>query len=321
MIRRYLTRTISVALLLSMIVAGVGLVAFQASGGRLMTVQSGSMEPNVPKGSMIAVRPVKGEDIQKGDVVTYTNPQDERQTFTHRVVGTLPSIMSGGKPYLITKGDANATTDQPVPVSSVKGRLQAHAPYLGHALNFVRHPIGLLIIIYVPALTVIVAEIRRLSRYYKEQQPFLVAGHVSHQPVSGGLPAGVKGIALALMFAIGIAVPVRAALVSSVTLTGNTISSASSTPNPNPPGGGGTCTITNTGPNSTNTCTHNQTTTTNTNCSNNTSVTNTNNQSSSSGNASSNNNTNGGSATSGNASNTNSTNTTVTQTNSLSCQP
>ena len=52
----------------------------------LMSVPTGSMEPNIPKGSMIVVRQVPVDDVGVGDVIVFHAPETGVLTV-HRIVG------------------------------------------------------------------------------------------------------------------------------------------------------------------------------------------------------------------------------------------
>lgn len=172
-LRRYLSRFGFVTLLLLLIGAGVGLVVFQARGGRTFSIQSGSMEPAMSKGGLVGANPVSGDNLRVGDVITFMSPEDRDVTITHRIV-ELERSSETGRQIITTKGDANDFPDPPISESLVVGRSDLYIPYAGSALDFVRKPIGLLILIYVPALTVVIAEIRKLKDYYKSIEPYVL---------------------------------------------------------------------------------------------------------------------------------------------------
>jgi len=268
-------------------------VSLPIGGWNTFSVQTGSMEPAIPTGSMVFVHRVPAADLRPGDVITYTNPADKTQTVTHRLLAVRTNTM--GSTEFITQGDANSTPDEPVSSGQIVGVVKQHIPYAGKITNVVFHPLGLLLLIYIPALGVIIEEIKRLAAYYKSQRLYRAEGYDHHQPVHHHL-LGAKVAAGIMLISLGIAVPVKAALQSQVTLTGNTISSAP-TPQPpvNPPS---QCTVSS---------------------SNNVTVNNTSNQTATTGSATNTNNTNGGDATSGTASNSSSTSTTIILNNNAGC--
>src|SRR5690606_21551192 len=97
------------------ILAGLCLLVIAASlpvgGLRGLSVQTGSMEPAVRPGDLVLVHKVAADTIQTGDIITFANPQNKRETITHRVKSV---IRDGGPIRFITQGDANPMPDLPV---------------------------------------------------------------------------------------------------------------------------------------------------------------------------------------------------------------
>ncbi len=121
------------------IIIAVALLSL-ATGLRLCTVQSGSMEPTIPTYSVCLVTTrVSYDDLSVGDIVVYTRASDGEQ-IVHRVV----DITDTGA---ITRGDANRNDDGvSVTADNLYARYIAHIPYLGHVYNLVRSPIGIAMI-------------------------------------------------------------------------------------------------------------------------------------------------------------------------------
>jgi signal peptidase I len=223
MVWRLAKRVIAVGSLLVAVITGLGLLYLQTHGAKLLSVQSGSMTPALHKGDLVVVRPVPKGQLAIGDVVTFINPANSRQTITHRVV-VLPADKPG---TIVTKGDANAAPDKPVPIKAVLGKVTRHAPLAGWAMDLVRTPIGLAIIIYLPAIVIVADEWRRLNRYYQKQRPYRVPGRASliaRLPNPHKTALLLKGVGLTLAAAVLCSVPAFAFLSSSVTLTDSSLS-------------------------------------------------------------------------------------------------
>src|SRR5215471_7037876 len=95
------------------------------------TVRSGSMEPTLPKGSLIVVRHVDPHDIRIGTVVTFQVRSGDPEVATHRVVGAGTTVR--GAHVYRTKGDANNAVDPaPVTDAQIRGRTWYVVPYLGY---------------------------------------------------------------------------------------------------------------------------------------------------------------------------------------------
>lgn len=125
---------------------------------KIMTVLSGSMEPEIKGGSIIIVKPYS--DYKIGDVITF-GPRNETQTpTTHRIYDIK---VVGGSPVYITKGDANNAPDQKeVNKSDVLGKVLFSVPFMGYVVDFVKKPIGFILIIIVPAAIIIYDEIKKI---------------------------------------------------------------------------------------------------------------------------------------------------------------
>lgn len=131
-------------------------------GSEIMVVLSGSMAPTFNTGSIVAVKPVKFEEIKQGDIVTFKNEDD--LTITHRVME-----INDGK--LITKGDANNGKDSmPVTADRVIGEVQYSVPLIGYLIEFVKSKVGMLVFLGIPGLYLIVSQIWKLFKMMKEAE-------------------------------------------------------------------------------------------------------------------------------------------------------
>ena len=92
-------------------------------------VVSGSMEPQIPVGSMIYVRETEAEDLEEGDIIAFYSGGT---VVTHRVTDNDKE-----KKELHTKGDRNPLEDmQTVSYGNVIGKYIYHLPFLGYAGAF-----------------------------------------------------------------------------------------------------------------------------------------------------------------------------------------
>jgi len=105
----------------------VALSALDLTGHRLFVVGGASMEPAVPKGSLVIVRSTYPAALMVGDVVTY---QHRGASVTHRVA----SIEEYGDARVFTtKGDANETADpDAVAFDDRVGLVVAQLPLVGY---------------------------------------------------------------------------------------------------------------------------------------------------------------------------------------------
>lgn len=104
-------------------------------GYGLANVLSGSMEPTFSPGTLLLVK--KTDSIEKGDIVVY---QSGQSLVVHRV-----RALDGD--LVITRGDANNTSDDPFFKDQIKGRVIAWIPYVGNIAEFLRNPAVILVIL------------------------------------------------------------------------------------------------------------------------------------------------------------------------------
>jgi signal peptidase len=127
---------------------------------RILTVLSGSMEPTLHTGSIVAIAPRK--DYKIGEVITFGEIGKDKTPVTHRIKDVK---IADGKNIFITKGDANNVEDNSeTPQSEVKGKVLFSIPFLGYALNFVKQPMGFALVIIIPAVLIIWEEAKKIWR-------------------------------------------------------------------------------------------------------------------------------------------------------------
>ena len=126
---------------------------------KILTVLSGSMEPTIHTGSIVAVKPAS--DYIIGDIITFGKISKTEVPTTHRIFDIK---LQEGKPIYITKGDANNSPDmKEVLASEVAGKVVFTAPYIGYAVDFAKKPFGFMLIIVIPVVIIIYDEIRKIK--------------------------------------------------------------------------------------------------------------------------------------------------------------
>jgi signal peptidase len=117
-------------LLIVAALAVVLIVVPKATGSTPLTVLTQSMEPTLPPGTLLVVRPTAVEDIQVGDVVTYQIVSGQPAVISHRVVSVSSS--STGERTFVLKGDNNAKADPaPVTAAQIRGVVWYSVPDIG----------------------------------------------------------------------------------------------------------------------------------------------------------------------------------------------
>lgn len=127
-------------------------ISAKASGGepevfgyQLKTVLSGSMEPEIQTGSLIAVETVNDKkNFKKGDVITFQKKED--MLVTHRIIDVMKN--ENGVSYQ-TKGDNNDGPDlKPAPSQNVVAKYTGFTiPYVGYFINFSQSKNGALLLL------------------------------------------------------------------------------------------------------------------------------------------------------------------------------
>lgn len=142
-------------------------------------VQSGSMEPAIPTGSVIFIK--SSDSYKEGDIITFHRRGRETPT-THRIVEVHDDDNDGS--IFLTKGDANPIKDiEPVTEDSILGLVSFHIPFLGYVINFAREPIGLFLLVIVPAAIIATDEIRKIVQEIKKRSTTNVIKEVKKEPV------------------------------------------------------------------------------------------------------------------------------------------
>mgnify|MGYP004591436345 FL=1 len=133
------------------------------------TIVSPSMVPNINVLDVIITTRVSDPaKIKVGDVITF-NSTDYRSsgvTVTHRVKKIEKT--SDGKYLFTTKGDANNTEDATrQPFSSIYGKVLIRLPKLGYIQYILSTVLGWLLLIIVPTVLIIGADIIKIIKTVK----------------------------------------------------------------------------------------------------------------------------------------------------------
>ncbi len=124
-------------------------------------INGGSMDPTIPKGSVVYSKPAAMEELEVGDIITYRPPASSGvdELVTHRIIDKTTRTNANGNPQDVfrTKGDAN---DAPDPwrftLNDGEGALEkAHLPYLGWIYLALGVPWVRILLITLPALLII----------------------------------------------------------------------------------------------------------------------------------------------------------------------
>ncbi|GEL96283.1 signal peptidase I [Cellulomonas composti] len=181
--------------LLLVVVAAVAVLVVvpKAMGGTTLTVLTGSMEPTISPGDVVAVKMVTDPDqqVQLGDVITFQPVSDDPTLVTHRVIAK--TYTSEGVQF-VTQGDANGAADEPIVAGQVKAKVVYSVPWVGHVQLWLGERKGLAVALVAGALLVYAAVmILRPERRGRDKADD-PAQPASETPVPAGAPTdGVTG--------------------------------------------------------------------------------------------------------------------------------
>jgi signal peptidase len=183
--RRVITATLWTIVAVGALAYGASLAVplwFQVHDERLLVVTSGSMSPYFDAGDAVVMHSVDdASDLKEGQVVSFW-PAGSSQLVTHRIVHlvklpvmvadasgkSVPKLDASGQPklnpYIITKGDANATTDpDATPVTRVRGVvLEVHHQW-GFVLDWAGSATGRAVMLVPPLVALAALELMALG--------------------------------------------------------------------------------------------------------------------------------------------------------------
>ncbi len=150
-----------------LIIIGLPIICTMVPTGpvKFMTVTGSSMEPTITDSDIVIVNTVKTQP-EVGDIISYHHTFNENQSFivTHRVV----ELVNEG---YVTQGDAFSKPDGfIVAPEDVIGIMCFKIPYIGALVHFAGTIKGLLILVILPALILILQEVREIIGLMKKQK-------------------------------------------------------------------------------------------------------------------------------------------------------
>jgi signal peptidase len=130
-------------------------------GWKFQPIETASMAPSFPAGSLAVVEPLDAAEIEPGMTIVFTDPHGGDRLVAHRAVTQLP----GSPPVWQTKGDANAEPDPfPVQASAIRGRVVWAIPGLGTVVTALRGPPAVVLLVGLPMAILLLTEVRAWRR-------------------------------------------------------------------------------------------------------------------------------------------------------------
>jgi signal peptidase len=134
-------------------------------GYTFFTIVSRSMQREIPKGSLIAVKAVDPETLKEGDDITFIRSDNNK--ITHRIVGIIEYYDETGGRGFVTKGLENPEADREVAhEANVIGIVAGSVPELGFALSYMSSNLPVSIAIF----AAVIAASKGLGMYFDEKR-------------------------------------------------------------------------------------------------------------------------------------------------------
>lgn len=142
--------------ILFVLVGFIFLLAFSPMIGiRFDVVLSGSMSPSLNTGDLVIVTSTSPSDLKEGDIIVFSSPLGSG-LICHRIL----KAEQGSEITFQTKGDNNEDPDPfIVPSTSVVGKVQAGVPLMGYVVQYLKGPLGLLLIISLILATILIPDV------------------------------------------------------------------------------------------------------------------------------------------------------------------
>ena len=165
-------------LLIIFAVAILVLVGYNAKNGKattvfgygFMAVQTGSMTPEYPIGTVIVIKETEPSELENKDVITFytSNPALGNMIVTHRIMGITDD--GDGTFSYITQGDANSIPDEyPAESEKVIGKVVGKSTLLQKLMTLRESPAAFLVVIVLPMCIIITLEMINISKKMNEK--------------------------------------------------------------------------------------------------------------------------------------------------------
>ncbi len=120
---------------LVMLLALATVVIPKLTGSTPLAILTSSMEPSLPPGTLIVVKPTPAEDVHVGDVVTHQFRSGDPAVVSHRVIEITDSS-AGGRTF-VTQGDNNARPDAEMVPEQLRGVVWYSVPFIGWVSTYI----------------------------------------------------------------------------------------------------------------------------------------------------------------------------------------
>ena len=131
------------------------------AGYSIMTVLTGSMEPEYQVGDIVVIKYTDADELKVKDVITFISSDKELngQPITHRIINITEE---NGQKKFETKGDNNEIADGTLVTSDkILGKVQFKIPFVGKVINFMQtNRYAFFLIVILPMLVIMAFEVK-----------------------------------------------------------------------------------------------------------------------------------------------------------------
>lgn len=156
-----------------MVLSGINARSGKATtilGYGFMAVQTGSMTPVYPTGSVIIIKKANPSELKINDVITFysSNPNLNGMIVTHRIMDITND--GDGTYSFTTKGDANSINDEYKAESErIIGKVIAKSTFMEKLINIRQNPAVFLVVVLIPLTVIIALEMFNFSKRSPEK--------------------------------------------------------------------------------------------------------------------------------------------------------
>ncbi len=131
------------------------------AGYSIMSVLTGSMEPNYNVGDIVIIKKTNTDELKVKDVITFysNDPDMQDQIVTHRINDITEE---NGQRLFETKGDNNEIADiEKISENDIIGKVRFRIPYVGKATTFLQtNRTAFFLIVILPMLVIMALEVK-----------------------------------------------------------------------------------------------------------------------------------------------------------------
>jgi signal peptidase I len=130
-------------------------------GWRFQPIETASMAPHYPAGSLAVVVPIDPAEVRPGMPIVFVDPMEPTRLVAHRAIRQVDSE----PPAWRTQGDANRDIDPlPVRAAAIQGRVAWAIPGLGEVVMAVRGGPAVILLVVMPLSILALTELRDVWR-------------------------------------------------------------------------------------------------------------------------------------------------------------